>query len=133
MENLDYYENLPSGMREYLSEYGHHFSKRMCKWAVSNMRDRNNKRVEFSPKERVDTILKNYGVELNNDKGYDSVFVFHMGISDYLGSSIRDEAGLALYVKDVLDDKDGYDGIAFCRFVADCNATGTPIDWEDML
>lgn len=133
MENLESYEVLPSGMREYLSEYGHHFSKKLCQWAVSRMRDRNGRKIDFQTKENVLISLKNYGVELEHDKGYDAVFVYSMGQSDYLGSSITDERYLAKYVKDVLDDFDGYDGIAFCRFIADCNATGTPIDWEDMI
>lgn len=77
--------------------------------------------------------MKANNVELQNDFGYDAVFVFHMGASDYLGSSITDEAHLARYVKDLLDDKDGYDGIAFTRFMADCSAKGVPIMWEDMI
>ena len=133
MENLDYYDMLPSGLKEYLSEYGHHFSKNMCKWAVSRMRDRNGKKVEMRSKEQVLSAMKNYGIELQNDKGYDAVFVYHMGLSDFYGSSIPNDSGVSQYVKDVLDDRDGYDGIAFCRFIADCNATGTPIIWEDML
>ena len=133
MDRLDYYDILPAGLEAYLSFHGYHFSKAMCEWAVSRMRDRNGKKLEFIPKDKVDAALNAYSVNLNNDKGYDKVFVYHMGCSDYLGSSIRDESGLARYVKDVLDDKDGYDGIAFSRFLADCNATGTPIDWEDMI
>lgn len=84
-------------------------------------------------KEQVENILKSHGVEIENDYGYDKVFVFHMGMSDYLGSSIIDEARLARYVKDTLDDRDGYDGIAFTRFIADCNAKGVPVIWEDLV
>ena len=37
MERLDSYSGYPSGMEEYLSAYGWHFSKKMCDWAVSKM------------------------------------------------------------------------------------------------
>lgn len=77
--------------------------------------------------------MQRHNVPLNNDNGYDKVFVYHMGLSDYLGSSIVDEMHLAHYVKDVLDDVDGYDGIAFTRFYADCSGKGIPINWEDMM
>ena len=120
-------------MEAYLSHYGWHFSKAMCEWAVSQMRDRNGNRIPLRTKEQVDAVLKTHGVELQNDKAYDASFVLHMGMSDYLGSSITDEQHLAKYVKDVLDDKDGYDGIAFTRFLADCNGKGMPIVWEDMI
>ena len=56
-----------------------------------------------------------------------------MGNNDYLGSSIIDEKHLALYVKDVIDDEDGYDGIVFNRWYADTVVQGIPIEWDDML
>ena len=133
MDRLDYYDILPEGMDAYLSHYGWHFSKKMCEWAVSKMRDRGGKPVVMKTKEQVERILATFGVQLENDNGYDKVFVMHMGISDYLGGSIPDEAHLARYVKEVLDDRDGYEGIAFSRFFADCNGKGVPIIWEDMI
>ena len=36
----------PSGYAEYMSNYGEHFSKAMCEWAVSRMRTREGKRME---------------------------------------------------------------------------------------
>ena len=120
-------------MGAYLSNYGHHFSKLMCEWAVSKMRDMNGNRVKMRDKEQVDDILKANGVEIENNHGYDAVFVFHMCLSDFLGSSVVDEKHAALYVKNLLDDRDGYDGIAFDRFVADCNGKGVPIIWEDLI
>jgi hypothetical protein len=133
MARMDYYDLLPSGMEAYLSLYNWHFSKRLCEWAVSKMKDRNGNKIKMKPKEEVDAILKANSIELENDHGYDSVFVMHMGLSDYLGSSIADEMHLARYVKDVLDDKDGYEGIALTRFLADCSAKGVPIIWEDVI
>lgn len=130
---LDYYDKLPEGMQDYLKEYGWHFSKKMCYWAISNMRDRLDRKLPQKTKEQVDAILKAHNVSVDHNKGYDSVFVFHMALSDYLGSSIIDEACAARYVKDVLDDVDGYDGIAFTRFFADCCGKGVPIIWEDMI
>ena len=120
-------------MGAYLSHYGWHFSKKMCSWAVSKMRNQDGKPVQEKSYDDVTSILTKHGVKIENDNGYDKVFVMHMGISDYLGSSITDEALLSRYVKDVLDDKDGYEGIAFTRFVADCTAKGVPILWEEMI
>lgn len=133
MNRLDYYDILPAGMDAYLSHYGWHFSKAMFKWAVGRMRDRNGNKLVLKTRDQLDSILRLHGVELEHDEGYDALFVFHMGMSDYLGSSVVDEARLAKYVKDVLDDVDGYDGIAFTRFIADCNGKGVPVNWEDMM
>lgn len=32
-----------------------------------------------------------------------------------------------------IDDPDGYDGIAFSRYLADLKRTGKYIDWEEMI
>jgi hypothetical protein len=53
--------------------------------------------------------------------------------ADFLGSSITDERHLALYVKDVIDDVDAPDGLAFNSFYADMCYMGIAIDWEEML
>jgi len=133
MERMDYYDLLPDGYSAYLSIYGHHFSKKMCEWAVSKMRDMSGNKVKMRAKEQVETAMRVHGVNVENDNGYDVVYVFNMCISDFLGSSIPDEARAAIYVKDLLDDRDGYPGIAFDRFIADCNAKGVPIVWSDMI
>ena len=84
-------------------------------------------------KEEVEELLKKYGIKLEKDAGYDCVYVANMAKADYYKSSIMDEAHLALFVKDYIDDPDGYDGLPFTRFYADCIGSGTPIIWDDML
>lgn len=123
----------PSGYAEYMSEYGEHFSKKMCEWAVSRMRDGSGSKIEPLTKEQVDTMLKDFGVELNNNKGYDSVYVANMCKADFLGDSVPDNQRMVRYVKNLLDDPDGYEGLVFNRFVMDCAGMGVPIIWEDML
>ena len=56
-----------------------------------------------------------------------------MGNNDYMGSNIVDEKHLAMYIKDVIDDKQRYDRIVFNRWYADMVIQDIPIEWEDML
>lgn len=133
MTRLDFYDILPAGLEAYLSNYGWHFSKKLCEWAVKQMRNKEGKKLTIKSKDEVSAFLKTHGVEIEHDFGYDKVFVMHMGLSDYYGGSVPDDYRLAIYVKEVLDDKDGYDGIALTRFLADCNGKGIPIDWPDMI
>ena len=81
----------------------------------------------------VEEILNKYNIILENNELYDHVYVYNMGNNDFLGSSIPDEKHLALYVKDVIDDKDGYDGIVFNRWYVDTVTSGIPVDWEEMI
>ena len=135
---LDSYDIYPSGMREYLSTYGWHFSKKMCEWAVSRMyKDgEDNKPEQAIPnytRERVDLLLKRFNLKLEKNKGYDDVYIANMCKFDFLGSSIDNEMKLAQFIKDYIDDADAYEGMPFTRFYADCIGSGTPIIWEDMI
>ena len=126
-QRLDMYDDLPSGMREYLSVYGWHFSEKMAQWAVSRMKVRDDsgtgrqKPLDPMKKEEIDELLKKQGIRLERDAGHDCVYVANMC------------KHLAMFVKDYIDDPDGYDGLPFTRFYADCIGSGTPIDWAAML
>lgn len=123
---LDIYDDRPPSMKRYLKYYGQHFNKALCEFAVSKMKHGK----QPLTKERVDDILSANRVELENNQLYDYVYVANMGYNDFMGSSITDDKHLALYVKDVIDDKDGYDGIVFNRWYADMVSQGIPIDWD---
>ena len=134
MDRLDFYDITPKGMDAYLSAHGHHFSKPMLEWAVSMMRDRKGIKQSVPEKKKVDEKLRSFGVELERDKGYyDPVYVWCMAKSDYLGSSIEDEAHLARYVKDYIDDPDGNPTRAFDEFYIGCVAKGVDIPWADLI
>lgn len=78
----------------------------------------------------LDNMMNQYGVVLNNkDDVYDAVYIANMCKADFLGRSVVDDLHLCLYVKDVIDDIDGYEGIVFNRWYADMSHKGIPIDW----
>ena len=128
-KSLDIYDDRPASMIRYLKYYGQHFNKKLCDFAVSKMEHGK----QAMSKDKVDELLKNHNIKLKNNELYDYVFVCNMGNNDFMGSSILDERHLALYVKDVIDDEDGYDGIVFNRWYADMVTSGIPVEWEEML
>ena len=128
-KSLDIYDDRPASMIRYLKYYGQHFNKKLCDFAISKMKHGK----QAINKEKVDEMLKNYNIKLDNNELYDYVYVCNMGNNDFMGSSIADERHLAMYVKDVIDDVDAPDGLVFNRFYADCCYMGIAIDWEEML
>lgn len=134
---LDSRDKFPSGMEDYLMQNGWHFNKRLYEWAVSRMMKKNqlNKVDKITPytQENLDTMLKSNNVNIENNVGYDALYVLNMAKADFHGSSITEESKLVKYVKDYLDDIDGYDGIAMTRFYADCIGKGEIVPWEDVL
>ena len=128
---------MPSGMEEYLSFYGWHFNKKMCDWAISRMWKKDAKgqkeHIQTVSKEQILQYCKTYNINIENADGYDFVYVYHMAKADFFGSSLPDEKSVIQYVKDYVDDPDGYDGLPMTRFYADCIGSGTPIIWEDLI
>lgn len=129
MKSLDFYDDRPTSMKRYLRYYGEHFNKKLCDFAVKRMKHGK----QPVQKDKVEEILSKHSISLQNNELYDHVYVFNMGNNDFMGSSIADEKHLALYVKDVIDDADGYDGIIFNRWYADTVHLGIPIDWDEMV
>lgn len=139
MQDLRQFDILPRGLRAYLAQYGHHFSKPLCDYAVSLMQKAgpDGKPVAITPmsREEVDTLLKTNNVELKNNVLYDHVFVANMVKSDQLGSSIVDAKHHALAIKDYIDDIDKAEGYLFDRWMSDLCGLGPKYIpyWEDMI
>lgn len=134
--NFTQYDDMPEAMINYLRHYGPHFNRKLYEFAVGRMTTMSGGReMPITPytKETINNVLTRANVKLKNAQLYDAAYVGSMCRADFLGSSITDENHLALYVKDVIDDIDGYDGIVFNRWYADMCYTGIAIDWEDML
>ncbi len=135
--DMTQYDHKPAAMVNYLRYYGPHFSQKLCMFAVRRMKikasDESIVKINPMNKQDVDRLLADNGIEIENDMLYDAVFVCNMARADFLGSSIEDELHLARYVKDYIDDPDGYDGLPFNRWYADCCRDGIAIDWENMM
>ena len=135
-ESFNVYDELPEDMIIYLRYNGRHFNRRLCEFAINNMttRDNNGSEValEVITKEQLKDMLQQYNVRVNNkDNFYDAVYLANMCKADYLNSSILDYEHLCKFVKDTLDDIDGYDGIVFNRWYADMCSKGIVIDWYE--
>lgn len=137
-DSLDTYDVLPQEMIDYLANYGRHFNKKLVKFAVSKMKRKDSSTGMLSKitpisKEEVDALLEAHNIKLKNNQLYDYVYVANMCKADFLKSSIPDDHHMALYIKDVIDDDDAYDGMVFNRWLADTRRVGIAIDWEEML
>lgn len=135
---LDIYDVRPPAMENYLRYNGRHFTEKLCKFAVSNMRKRNrstgkSERVEMIGRSRFDELMKAYGITIENDVLCDGLYVLNMAMADFYGSSLPDESSVGKFVRDYIDDEDAVDGFVFNRYYADTVLAGIPIPWEEVL
>ncbi len=134
-ERFDDFDYMPRGLREYLSYHGRNFSKPLYEWAVGMMEKRDGGKVTPVSREAFEEKMRSLGVSIPKeiDKGFNLPYVWCMGTSDYLGSSIPDEQHLAKFVIDYAGDPDGSPTRAFDEFYAKTLALGIPIIWEDVI
>lgn len=119
--------------KQYYKKYGPHFTKELCDLVVSMMETKRGKITAFT-KEVIDQKLTQQNIKIENNVLYDAVFVANMCKADFLGRSVPDDDyHLCMYIKDVIDDPDGYEGQPFFRWLADAEVLGLEIDWKQFI
>lgn len=129
---------MPIEMKAYLRNNGFSFSKKACEWAVSLLRKENpstkkEEMIEPWNKDQVDDLLKKYNIKLENNVGYNYIYVCNMLVADKYKSSIPDESHLALGIKDCIDDHDASPRLVFKQWVTHMDDSGIPIDWGNII
>lgn len=124
--NTDFtqYDVKPENFLNYLRYYGEHFNRKLCEFACEQLES-----TEYS-KEKVDKLLKDYQIQLNNAKLYDAVYVANFCNKHFYKSSIKDEQSFVLFIKDTFETQSN---LIFNRWYADMAKQGVPIEWEDMV
>ena len=131
-------EFMPIEMKAYLRNNGFSFSKKACEWAVSLLRKENpstkkEEMIEPWNKDQVDDLLKKNNITLENNVGYNYVYVCNMLVADKYKSSIPDEQHLALGIKDCIGDPDASTRLVFKQWVTHMDDSGIPIDWGNII
>ncbi|MDE5986834.1 MAG: hypothetical protein K2H16_06080 [Prevotella sp.] len=130
--------DMPREMRSYLRSYGYNFNRKACEFAVNRMKRTNpatgkKEAIEPLSKENVEEMLRKHGIKIENNEGHNFVYAANMVKADFWKSSIEDEAHMAKMVKDIIDDPDNPGGNLFRKWLADADALGFVIDWEEIL
>ena len=134
-----------SDMKQYISEdrkiyedmYHGQFSKKLAKWAIENMKTKDiqsgkEKPIEARSLEEVQSIIKEFNIELEDKYKYTAWYLFNMAIADYRVSLPNDEVR-ACFVWETIKDPDGCPANVLDCFVTKmCNA-GEIICWDEML
>lgn len=123
-EDFTQYDIKPSDFLNYLRYYGEHFNKKLCNFACSHLPKQD------ITKEKLDSLLQSHGIEINNLKMYDGVYVANWCKSVLYGSSISDEKHFVLFIKDIFE-KEG--NLIFNRWYANMAKQGIPIEWNEMI
>lgn len=93
-----------------------------------------NGQITMLTKEQVEQKLNALNIKLEYNKLYDFVYVANMCKADFLGKSVpNDDTHFCMYIKNVIDDPDGYDGQVFNRWLSDIKGMRIPVDWSEFV
>lgn len=113
------------------------FSKSLAEWAISNMevKDPATKEVKSLKEhsiEEMESVLKQYKVELPEEFIYTAWYLYNMTFADY-PKTIKTDEQRAMYIEETLCDVDGSPENVLNCFVAKMCEAEVPIWWEKYL
>ena len=111
----------------------HVITKDLCEWAVERMENRNGTTHHYSLDE-VKSIWHKYKMnDLHNANWYDVMYVMNMAYADFYGRLFTEHHECAMYAYLYISDPDGYEGIAFQRWLADIKAQDDEVPWQRFI
>lgn len=132
MKGLDISSRMPSEMQDYIENYGFHFSKKACDYALRDLK-KDGSPVTPMTKEQADEMFKKYNVTLKNNVLYDAVYKLAYEKCNHFGKSLPNEQMLAMHVQEDLDAMGNTGEEVFREWIADRIGQGNPIDWYSIL
>ena len=123
-------EVMSEGYYKYTRKHGYHFTSELAEYASSAMENRNNTNHCWSVSE-VMQVVNSLGVKnVNNLTEGDMTYLSNMAYADFYPTLLKSEQDCIKYAIMLAEDVDGYEGIAFTRWVADLIGKGVTINWE---
>ena len=118
---------------QYIEKYGKHFTIKLADFASEQMinSDGTNKHWYVSDVKQIIDEL-GYIIPISSTIG-DIVYTANMARADFYPLLLKDDKSCIMYAMEVANDKDGYEGIQFCRWMADVKNKNLEIDWESFI
>lgn len=113
------------------------FSRKLAEWAIDNMevKDASTKEVKKLKEhsiEEMESVLKQYKVELPEEFVYTAWYLYNMTFADY-PKTIKTDEQRATYIDETICDVDGSPENVLNCFVAKMCQAEQPIFWENYL
>ena len=119
-----------SGYVGYVAKHGYHFTKKLATMVSEKMKNVDGSSHRWSVEE-IRAATNSMVIPKGTTIG-DFLYLANMAYADFYPKVLKTEESCIMYALAVVNDPDGYDGIAFCRWTADLIGTGATIDWEKL-
>lgn len=118
---------------KYLEKYGKHFTIELADYASAQMVNADNTNNHWHVDE-IKSIIKELGyvIPLSSTIG-DIIYTANMAHADFYPLLLKDDKSCIMFAMEVANNKDGYEGIQFCRWLADIKNKNLQIDWNSFV
>lgn len=124
--NVDVVKN--DEYKSYVDKNGYHFTKSLQEYASKQMINSNGTTHTWTS-EQVQNMCDILNFKIPSTSTiYDITYTANMAYADF-NPALLTEHQCIKYAIAVANDKDGYEGIQFCRWIADVMGKGENIDW----
>lgn len=119
---------------EYVQKHGYHFTTALADCASKMLTNANRREHRWTS----DQVRQNLAIQGITDLGKctlgDITFLANMAYADFYPEVLQSESACIKYAIAISKDPDGYDGIAFSRWIADLIGKRiTTIEWEKYI
>lgn len=122
------------GFKSYVSKHGYHFSERLSEYASSLMDNADGSDHKWTAAQVRNALVDLGTTDFNKSTLGDLTYLANMAYADFYPEVIGNETACIKYAYAVAHDKDGYDGIAFSRWLSDIVGKKiTDIKWENYV
>lgn len=117
------------GYKEYIQKHGYHFTDRLSEYASRKMENSNGSEHSWTT-EQVKEAVK----DIPHGATYgDMTYLANMAYSDFYPHVLGTVSGCLAYAKAVAEDRDGYEGLPFMRWIADLIGKKETVNWVDFI
>lgn len=118
----------------YVHKHGYHFTPELSDHVTKMMTNDNGTKHRWVTSEVQAAMVQNGWKQnaLNMTWG-DAAYLANMAYADFYPEVIESETNCLMYAYKMANDEDGYEGIAFARWLSDVVAKEIVIDWEQFV
>lgn len=115
---------------DYITAHGYHFTEQLMKYAISKMVNVDNNTNRITKGEVEQYLINNAIQQPVRSNIYDITYTANMAYADFYPKLLSNKGLCIEYALSVANDVDGYEGIEFCRWVADLMGKNIKLNWE---
>lgn len=125
--------NQSSDLDKYINLHGKHFTDSLAEYASSLMINTDESSHSWNTQDMHNQLLSlNLSIPQTSSFG-DIVYTANMAYADFYPKLLVNKEDCILYALEIANDKDGYEGIQFCRWLADITNKNIKIDWSKYI